>query len=356
MQSGLQGFFSNNDVFLYVSFKKGSVMTKKQCIHTILFLLLLFVLFRLVTYVLRDKSGAEYIYNFKDEPENSIDVILLGSSHMYRTIQPMELWNDYGIASYNLGSSEQSLPLSYYLLKEAVRKQNPSYVVLDVYMLIMPLKDYTHERVHQVVDNMEWSVNKINAITDIIPPDEWIYYFLNIGQYHSRWSEVTKKDFQKINGITKGSDFTQGHTKLKEPVWEKDEKAEIPKMPFSYLNKIVRLCKENNMKLIFTLMPYAIDTYEEHIGIFNSFEEIAFENDWDYFNMIALSKETGLDWSKDFAETQHVNHNGSRKVTKYLGKLLRNCYQITDHRGENKYHSWNLNFNAYLDYRKKILT
>lgn len=101
-------------------------MTIKQCIHTILFLVLFVVLLRFATYVLRDKSGAEYIYNFRDEPKNSIDVILLGSSHMYRTIQPMELWNDYGIASYNLGSSEQSLPLSYYLLKEAIRKQKPS--------------------------------------------------------------------------------------------------------------------------------------------------------------------------------------------------------------------------------------
>ena len=88
MQSGLQGFFSNNDVFLYVSFKKGSVMTKKQRIHTILFLFLLFVLFRLATYVLRDKSGAEYIYNFKDKPENSIDVILLSLIHISEPTRP----------------------------------------------------------------------------------------------------------------------------------------------------------------------------------------------------------------------------------------------------------------------------
>lgn len=56
------------------------------------------------------------------EPENTIDMIVVGNSEAYTSIIPMELWNDYGYTSYVCASPEQSLPLSVRLLRRIIKE------------------------------------------------------------------------------------------------------------------------------------------------------------------------------------------------------------------------------------------
>ena len=71
-------------------------------------------------------------YNqFYQMEEDSVDVLFLGSSVVVNAFSPQEIYDTYGIRSYNLASEEQSIFLSYYWLKEALRYQNPQVVVLD---------------------------------------------------------------------------------------------------------------------------------------------------------------------------------------------------------------------------------
>lgn len=61
-------------------------------------------------------------YNQFYQMENdSIDVLFFGSSVAVNSFSPQEIYNEYGIRSYNLGSEQQSIFLSYFWLKEALR-------------------------------------------------------------------------------------------------------------------------------------------------------------------------------------------------------------------------------------------
>ena len=55
--------------------------------------------------------------------KNSVDVLFLGSSHAVTAFDPCVLYENWGLTSYNLGSEQQSLLISYYWLKEALRYQ-----------------------------------------------------------------------------------------------------------------------------------------------------------------------------------------------------------------------------------------
>lgn len=60
---------------------------------------------------------ADGIYTLKEfykERDNSIDVLFLGSSHMFVNVNPSILWKEYGMAGFDLGGSVQPLWNTYY--------------------------------------------------------------------------------------------------------------------------------------------------------------------------------------------------------------------------------------------------
>ena len=63
-------------------------------------------------------STYHQFYNMKHD---SVDVLFLGSSVTVNAFSPQEIYNHFGIRSYNLGSEQQSIFLSYFWLKEALR-------------------------------------------------------------------------------------------------------------------------------------------------------------------------------------------------------------------------------------------
>ena len=58
-------------------------------------------------------TTATYTEFYKLE-DNSVDVFFLGSSNAAAGFIPQELYNNYGITSYNLGCEQQSMLISYY--------------------------------------------------------------------------------------------------------------------------------------------------------------------------------------------------------------------------------------------------
>ena len=70
------------------------------------------------------------------EAETNFDVIFMGTSHAYGTVFPMELWQEYGISSYNWGYNHCSLPESYHLMLEVVKRTKPKLFVVDLYGIV----------------------------------------------------------------------------------------------------------------------------------------------------------------------------------------------------------------------------
>lgn len=63
---------------------------------------------------------------------DSLDVLFLGSSHAYRGFDT-RLFNQYGIRSFNLGSSSQSPLQTYVLLQRYLDKVRPKLIVYEVF-------------------------------------------------------------------------------------------------------------------------------------------------------------------------------------------------------------------------------
>ncbi|MBQ7582211.1 MAG: hypothetical protein IJU25_05275 [Lachnospiraceae bacterium] len=295
---------------------------------------------------LKSEDGIKQMQSFYLQKENTVDVILLGSSHIYCDVNTGILWDEYGISAFDLGGAEQPYWNSYYFLKEALKTQKPKVIVMDVTIPGIRSVDYQPE--FWTVTNlygMKWNSNRIQA-TKASAMEEKVDSLLNpMNIMHTRYDELTKDDFADENRSVnyKGFDFrettdpyeTKDMTSVTEtlPMREKEEK---------YYRMIMDYAKEQSVPLLLISVPFPVYNYEDAQKIYNYEFQIAKEENVPYidFNKDGYYEKIGLDFETDLADEFHLNVPGHEKFTKYLGEYLQKTYDLQDHRGDAKYVSW----------------
>lgn len=326
----------------------------KRIVACIVFLSILIFAFFKIDEVLEVKdSNIKYDQFFNSE--TNFDVIFMGTSHAYHSIYTQELWKNYGITSYNYGFSHGTLVENYYALREAIKYTSPKLVVVDLYGL-MEYEDrgngkYISGRIeqrHTMFDALPLTLDKIDAVRDIYDDYEDNYDFIfKFAMYHNRWDELTEKDFNYTASVEKGSDILYGHKTEEYTKVEEYEKVEINSVCASYIPKMVDLCSENDIELLFVYLPFAAS--ERYQNVAHACEEYLKQFDCKYINMLDLGI---LNQTTDaYVDGTHLNHMGGYKTTVWLGNYLRENYDLPDYRNDKEYKSWNTDYEEYVDFK-----
>lgn len=342
----------------------------------ILFLLLLILILSAVNNVLVPKyfidnswpTTSTYL-GFYEMPENSIDVLFLGSSHGVTAFIPQELYNNYGITSYNLSCEQQNLVISYYWLKEALRFQKPKAVVLETFYLFNDQFDSSEAYMRKAMDYMKWSSVKRQAINDICTIDttqsKSSYYFTN-QRFHTRWRELSENDFSypqmskhyELKGFSTKFDQINENDYVPLSVAESSESANTVELMQLYLEKISTLCAENNIELILVKNPTTSQTVKKY----NATKELANELHLAFydFNTAKLYNDIGFSFAEDMIDRGHASLKGAMKITNYLGGILQEDYGIAPQVNEvwenTRYTYSCLQFNSNLKHIPDINT
>ena len=107
-------------------------MTLKRIASCLIVVCLTVAILAGLTGIVENKSSLQKYTQFFEQ-EGDFDVLFLGSSKVINGVLPMELWNDYGIVSYNLGGHANTIPTSYWVLRNALEHTTPKCVVLDCF-------------------------------------------------------------------------------------------------------------------------------------------------------------------------------------------------------------------------------
>ena len=311
-------------------------------IKAVAFVLVFLLLFQSAINLFRSKDTHYPVSSVYDLPKNSVDVLLLGSSHMFASISPMDLWNDYGITSFNASLGNLSIPSAYFELRELLKVQKPKMLVLETYFIYFSEMVVKNDwaRYHYIVDNLRFSSGLHEAIQTLFPEDrDKTEYYLNFFNYHNRWKTLSETDFNpyllKDNIHNRGADAVcyYGHRYIETPsIIPRSETEMPPELPLEYLYKIIELCKEKDISLVFMAQP--CDIGSDIQKMINYVDIISEEEDIPYINFFYLLDETGFDFAKDMANAGHINYFGAQKLTAYLGEYLQTNYQLEDHRGD----------------------
>lgn len=294
-----------------------------------LFVLLFLIIYTQSREVLRDKSESEALGKILSMPDDSYEVVLAGSSHMQYGIQPYILEEEFGIKACNTSTAAQSVPTTYYVVKEMIERHSPKVVAVDLFCLFYPENYFTKTRFHQAIDNFTLNKNKAEAIVDLADEDK-SEFFLNYSLYHGRWKELTRYDYTIHTEVDEKRQLLDVVTPFENDFvpLSKEVKGEIPEVSLEYLEKLVELCEETETELILTVVPYRADVDNNDVtgvyqqSLYNTCEELAEQWNVDYINMLYNLVDMGFDYSSDMAEFSHLNKSGSEKVTRYFGSII----------------------------------
>lgn len=309
------------------------------------FLLVGVLLFGGISEVLRRKSGAEsdMVHSFYEIEEDTLDVLFLGSSHLYYGVQPNVLWRDYGITSYDMGSSEQTAATSYFLLKEAFTRQKPKLVVLESYYLWYNGLYNSEARLRQAFDGMRFGKTKLEMI-DTMLADQGLKtkltYCLPFVKYHGRWESLEDYDFH-TKPYLKGARIDYTVAVPEQP--ELPAASGIPEISLTWLGKIQELCEANGAKFAMLAVPYGVETdrerYDRRQGINVALEELLAEEGVPFF-FCQKNEPDLIDPATDYRDKTHLNTAGAEKLTARLGAWLEELCPLPDHREDPAYAQW----------------
>lgn len=338
------------------------------------------------------------------------DVIMVGDCEVYENIDPMYLWKNYGITSYIRGNAQQLTWQSYYMLEDTLKYETPKVVIYNVQALTHA-EPQREEYNRMTLDGMKWSRTKYDAIQASMCEDENIVdYVVPLLRYHSRILELSKSDLQYFwqnrkvthNGYYMRIDVLPvSESDVADTTWllgdegekaQEQEEIEDPwgdiedpwadvesdseeetvtldtndnlaegskegeafgKLPMEYLDKMRKLCEDKGIQFILmkapSLAPEWYDSDEEQV------EAYAKKYQLPYINFYDLLEETGIDYETDtYDGGLHMNLNGAKKLSKYLGKVLVQEYNVPDHRNDSELSAvYEKKYQFYEDMKKK---
>lgn len=294
--------------------------------------------------------GTDNVTGFYAEKEDSIEVLFIGASTMFCTADPLVLYEEYGIASYDFGSSAQPFALSYLFMQEAFRTQKPKVVALEMLSVGNELDTAKADNLNYGLTDMPFSLTKARGIYDMFQDDKGtgLSYLLPMMQYKDRWQELTEEDFTDgrtgqgypIRNYAKGAytpDLVAPSALDFSSYYEAQEFA-IPERNLEIFAQMVALCEENDARLLLFKSP----NVGWNISQTRAVQALAQEYNLPFLDFFSLMEELEIDPARDFRDNTHFNRYGSRKASCYLGEYLKAHYDLTDYRMTDSDNSWDL--------------
>lgn len=329
---------------------------------------------------------------FMGEEENSVDVLIFGTSHSSRGILPMEMYELYGIKSYNLSTSVQPIEVTYYTLQEAIKTQKPKVVLWDVSGLYIDYGSQPHWKM--ILDEMEIGRNKDLFVREYLKKfqdtgETWADLLFPLLGYHTRWKELTKQDFTLIksnthyfskggqinptiltgipvddmNAIAEGmmQNTVKEVSEYRGQEWngweEEDVLYSVDRIDsnIEWLTRIKELCDANRIQFLAVKVPSAYSpqwyasawTAERHAETEALCEELGIS----YYDML-YDVDLNIDFEKDtYDRGMHLNLYGARKVSANLGHYLKERYGLSEERSQQ----WDRDFQSYQKVREVAL-
>lgn len=293
------------------------------------------------------------------------DVLFFGSSHVQNTVNPMQLWQERGIAGYNLGWNGASIPLCFWMLRIAKTYHKPKIAVMDIAWLWISFKDdkIGLSNAHTALDDFPLFPTNWRAMLDLCAkPESRAEIAFPFYIYHNRWKEgglksKIKNALRRLRGkynpyTTNGMDFRiavrsdEFHPSLFE-ITTRYDGTETTSM--EYCRRFIAWCKENDIVPVFMFVPYSgvLSTPESRENLATWFAALRsiIEEDGGFFLDMA---EGFVDFDIDMYDLgSHLNPSGARKVTDAIGAFLSETLGCQSHKDDPAFAAWHGDYDAY---------
>lgn len=314
-------------------------MNRKQAAHFLGFLAVAVLLLCLLGELLRDKATT--LSALYSEPEQSVDVLIVGSSHVNCGYIPSMLWEENHLSACNVYSWSQPMWVSYHYILEALQSQSPKAIVLELYGMMYGHSYMIPEEIDRTSYANSFTIdpgwNRLELIAtagrcgiDLRDP----FDFLALPNYHTRWRSISARDIfynaHDQHDSLKGYNLLMESVPFREPGPFAVERAREPyEYCVEYLEKITALCEKRRIKLFFTLVPYVYS--QEEAELCRWIEQYSADKGVPFLNYLgADGARIDFDYGEDLCDNGHCNYRGAQKITRDLCAYLREWLPTPD--------------------------
>ena len=336
-------------------------MTKKQGIRAVLFIVATLAVLLWINSKMgfpKDEQAVRITRRFEEmyrDEKNTWDGIIVGTSEADRAWAAPAAWEEYGMAVYPMSSDGNPFILNSNIIEEVLKYQDISFVVVELHGArpeSLPTNDI---KIHRVTDHLKWSKNRSDAIERAVGyikewyPEQKFSLGLKAGlyfpilKYHSRLTqgEIYEGDIDHgettMKGVYDARQYCWANEIALEPY---DVVAELLPKQKALLDDLMECAKKNDLQLIFVKNPSDVPELEQ--SSMNAMIQYVEQKGYPAinFNDADVLEESGLDGSTDFYDDEHMNTKGARVYTHYLAGRLKELLDLEDHRGDERYQSW----------------
>ena len=304
-------------------------MERKHWIRIVAFCLVAFLLYRGAAWFLQVPSARNNVRVFamEQEPENTLDVVLIGSSNVYTSWYAPLAYEQQGFTSYALATDSMPGVVIRSAIREVERLQDPQAIVIDLWCFAYTEEEMLDEaHLRRWIDSIPNTENRALTIKEAVPEEEQAFYEDSFLKYHGNWialKRCVEAAKEKFAIWRRGYSLTKGYC-TKTNIYTGD--AKITEFPISdrgmeELKLVLELCKEEGLEnVIFARFPEYV-----HLKSTESLEQakaLIAEYGYTYLDPWEDPEAVGLDYSHDFYNDGHVNVFGTEKFTRYMGDYL----------------------------------
>ncbi len=279
------------------------------------------------------KSGTT-ARSFYELPENSIDVLILGSSHVICGIDANHLYAEYGISAYSCGTEAQPILGSYVWLREALRFHELKAVVLDVADVFASSDEASYRKSFDYMRLSSVKLDGLRRYREINPEMSFGSYLFPLITYHNRWDELTAEDFDGPADLALRGFYPRGEVRGVEfggiDLADTDERYPIGEQNLADFLAIVELCEAEGIELVLVETPSIDFDTASH----NAIQAIADEHGLRFMDFNVTSQWPNIDYPNHMADFKHFNLHGAAAASDYIAAELLSKLSLPDRRGD----------------------
>lgn len=280
---------------------------------------------------------------FYREPENSLDVVLVGASDVFNGFSPGYAYDYSGLTSYLYASAGNSGAAYLSQVKEVLSRQNPQLLLIEVHGFLADSDEAFYEEIalRRYVESIPLSKNKITTILrhGYDDPISCLFPFF---KYHGQWmedGEVLREHFLSRTQPDTAPSRLKGYGTNSivcsmQPVYDVTENDETLALAPAAERHLVEFLEylQNHVptRVVFVRFPHQLLTepaFERFLRS-NRAEEIITGYGFDYLDLEQNITDTGLDYEYDFMGSDHLNFYGQMKMTEYLCDVMLEEYGL----------------------------
>lgn len=303
---------------------------------------------------------------YKFTEKDTVDVVLVGNSHCYAGVNPKNLSAALGANCFVLASPSTTIMDSYYCLKEAMERTHPTVAIIETYGIS---NSVNHELADGGLSEQFKSYNarknlplKLTSMPVLFSPEYYIpawsktirnhdFIFRDRNQIKTNVKLNKQKHKKKDDKLYLGR-FVSFTTGIEDSTMAKYDsmgapvdgtKHEVNNENIRYVQKIVDLCKKNNVTPVFVTLPM----YYRHIEHYDAWKKTI-------SSVITLTGAAWLDLQEPYDTTsfdrncfentmsvnQHMTYTGSLRGAYKIAHFLVDSLKI-DFPKRNATKHWN---------------